>query len=521
MRIKTVKLKAFKRFDNLTINLGDDPKKIIALIGPNGSGKSSVFDAFEEKLKNYKGANRTPPPHFFSKLWFSIFPEKKSESYNRNVAVQIENSENKEFGKKSFYLRSPYRFTTSLNVKSITSQPDILDDTQRPGSSIAIDSRLKENYERLLGLAWREYQDGHKSGPETRKELLGRINEILSKILEIKISSLGDVLGGKGQLFFEKESSKDFPYENLSSGEKEVVDIIIDLIVKTPTYNDTVFCIDEPELHINTAIQRSLLIEVEKLIPDSCQLWVATNSIGFLRALQEELKDKSQILDLSEKDYFNQEQEIKPIKMTRNNWQRIFETALEDITGLFAPRTIIYCEGKPQPNDSGEEQGLDALVYNEIFEEEFNDSLFISSGGDDVIGNLSLALAILSKAFKDVNILQLKDRDGLSDAERTQFIRESTYKRILLRREIENYLFDKEILLSYCSAEGVTFDETKYDSHINDIERDDLKPAQQKIKESCSFGGSVKELKIKLVTYILPDTNMYKELKKSIFTQDD
>lgn len=203
--------------------------------------------------------------------------------------------------------------------------------------------------------------------------------------------------------------------------------------------------------------------------------------------------------------------------MTRKNWQRIFQTALEDITGLVSPRIIVYCEGKPQPNDSGEEQGLDALVYNEIFEKEFHDALFISGGGDDVIGNLSLALAILSKAFKNVNILQLKDRDDLTDAELKQFVEEAPYKRMLLRREIENYLFDKEILKLYCARESVVFDESKYDEVVNNIDEGNLKPIQQKIKESCSFRGSVKDLKIKLATCISSDTAIYKELKDCIF----
>ena len=51
MRVKTVKLVEFKRFDNLTIDLGPTPKKIVALVGPNGCGKSSIFDSFEQQLK--------------------------------------------------------------------------------------------------------------------------------------------------------------------------------------------------------------------------------------------------------------------------------------------------------------------------------------------------------------------------------------------------------------------------------------------------------------------------------------
>ena len=54
MRLRKIQLKVFRRFDDLTIDLGTTPKKIIALVGPNGCGKSSIFDAFEAKLKDFR-----------------------------------------------------------------------------------------------------------------------------------------------------------------------------------------------------------------------------------------------------------------------------------------------------------------------------------------------------------------------------------------------------------------------------------------------------------------------------------
>ncbi len=45
MKIKSIHISKFRRFDDLTIsNL--PPAKLVVLAGPNGSGKSSLFDAF-------------------------------------------------------------------------------------------------------------------------------------------------------------------------------------------------------------------------------------------------------------------------------------------------------------------------------------------------------------------------------------------------------------------------------------------------------------------------------------------
>ena len=56
MKIRKIRMKEYKRFYDLTIDLGDAPKRIVALVGPNGCGKSSVFDAmlfFLQKLTKF------------------------------------------------------------------------------------------------------------------------------------------------------------------------------------------------------------------------------------------------------------------------------------------------------------------------------------------------------------------------------------------------------------------------------------------------------------------------------------
>ena len=356
--------------------------------------------------------------------------------------------------------------------------------------------------------------------------MIGSVNKILTAVLDIEISELGNVFAKKGQFYFKKGNVKDFPYSNLSSGEKEVVDIVLDLIIKTKEYDETIFCIDEPELHLNTAIQRKLLIEIDKLIPDNCQLWVATHSIGFLRALQEELKDKSQILDFSERDYFSGSSIIYPIKTTRKNWQRIFSTALEDLTELLSPRRIVYCEGKDKPSPTGEEKGFDAKVFNNIFSEKYNDTVFVSSGGNTELDQRSeVALAILTKVFSDIEILVLKDRDFSSGKLTTENDRQLYLQnnpknhRVLKRWEIENYLFDKEVLKKYCTQNQLDFKEEDYDKHVTNIIDQNLKDETGKIKSFCSITNSINAevFKLNLSLIITEDMTVYFELEECIF----
>lgn len=526
MRIKKIRLRQFKRFDDLTIDLGDEPKKIVALVGPNGCGKSSVFDAFEEKLKDYRNYGNEGN-EFLSKALYYDKEDKSIEirPYDKNQAITIEGTSG-SIGRKSFYIRTAYRFTSKLNITQLQATPKILETRDEPISSIALDSRLQSNYQRLLGTSYNEFFKGDKTGSQVRDELLGKINSILNEIIDVEISDLGDILASRGQLYFKKGNSVDFPYANLSSGEKEVVDIIVDLLIKTEEYNETVICIDEPELHLNTSIQRKLLIEIEKLIPDNCQLWVATHSIGFLRALQEELKDKAQIIDFSEKDYFTGEQTVKPIVPSRSNWQRIFSTALEDLTGLLSPKRIVYCEGRADPTAAGVERGFDAKVFNNIFSEKHHDTLFVSSGGNTELDQRSeIALAILNKVFEDIEILVLKDRDISSGrltsaVDRERYLRNNPNNhRVLERWEIENYLFDKEVLRKYCHLEGLEFDEESYDQYFTDITNQDVKGENARIRNLCNINTNINAeiFKLNLSKIITEDMAVYTELEQCIF----
>lgn len=533
MRVRKVQLKnGYKRFHDLTIDLGSDPKRIIALVGPNGCGKSSVLDGLlyinnvhgtlgnqGQKDHNYHSMTQTP-----NYDWQNIIVDFTTSNF------QTVRREKQQLGKENtiFSFRSPYRYNSHLKVTESQATTEIRLNNYGASTSSDLDDKMIENYRRLY-IKFNKYLNQTDCKPsEAKIKIIGDLNNSLKNCLDLEITSIGDIEANQGTLYFKKaDQPKDFEFNVLSSGEKEVVDILLDLYLRQDEYNDTVFMIDEPELHINTSIQKKLLLEINKLVGANCQIWITTHSIGFLRALQEDLKDECQIIQFQKGiNWASTKQTLVPIKKSLAKWKEIFETALDDLTGLVSPKRIVYCEGKDRPGANGLEKGFDAKVFNNIYGEKYHDTLFISSGGNTELDQRSeIALAILTKVFSEIQILVLKDRDvssGLQNNEndRQQYLQNNLQNfRIMKRWEIENYLYDKEVLSVYCSKNGLVFNETEYDKFVTNITDQNLKDETGRIKKYCGITTSInpETFKLTLSQYVTEEMEVYKELEQCIF----
>ena len=536
MKISKVNIKDFKRFKDLTLDLGNKPAKIIALVGTNGCGKSSVLDAFIACGRSYGGnIGSGSIPEIFYRTDNKNAYELISIEYLDDEGNIIDNSElyhNHDFYKNNrriiFSFRSPYRYNTSLNISEIRATDHIENNSDGASCSLNLDSKVENNYRRLLGFYNKSMEEKDIRPSEAKIEVMGLLNQSIKNCLDLEIVSLGNVAQNNGTLNFKKSDSDiTFSFDSLSAGEKEVVDILLDLFLRREKYKNSIFLLDEPELHINTAVQRKLIIEIDKLIDDGGQIWIATHSIGFLRAFQEELSGKCQVIHFEDNMRFASEAiTLTPVANNRTTWKSIFSTALDDLTGLIAPNRIIYCEGRDGPRPDGSERGLDAQVLNNIFNTEYPDTVFVSSGGNTELDQRScIALAILGKVFPDMEIWVFRDRDMasgklVSEKERLEYLANQDVRfRVMKRWEIENYLFDEEVLRKYCEVNQKNFDEVKYKQNFTDLVNSDVKSQFSLIKSICSISTPISsdKFKINLSELITSDMNIYQELKSCIF----
>lgn len=535
MHLKKLRLKnGYKRFRDLTIDLGDNPARIVALVGPNGCGKSSVLDGILYHATAHgrigKGAQRDHTYHSMDNL----------PSYNaQNVEIDFLNGtyskvrqKFSEIGKEQtiFSFRSPYRYNSHLKVSETKATSEIRLNNYGAGDASSLDGKMEENYRRLYAVYNRYMEQADVRPSEAKSKIIGDLNSSIQKCLGLRISSIGNVEDSKGTLYFRKpDHPNEFEFNVLSSGEKEVVDLLLDLYLRKDDYTDTVFLIDEPELHINTSIQGNLLVEIDRLIGQNCQIWITTHSIGFLRALQTTLRDKCQIIHFRpEYNLAAEAHTLVPVKVGPGTWRELFAIALDDLAHLVSPSTIIYCEGRAEPGPHGRERGMDAQVFNNIFVASHPDILFTSSGGNTEPDQRSaIAMAVLGKVFPTVEIWVLKDRDMASgkftnEKDRQVYLKTNANNHRVLRRwEIENYLYDKDVLKAYCAAEELQFDETSYDCFVTNIIDQNLKDETQRIKNFCGIKGSISAdvFKIALSGYFNPQMPVFQELESCIFNR--
>lgn len=419
MFIKSINVKNFKRFTDLTLDLtSHTDAKLVLLIWANWSGKSSIMDIFQGlKIWNI-GRDKYFAKRDISEFNWNIETSDWILFFSHNVFPT-----NHDLTKR-FFTRSSTRIVSTPERKRY-SREDYNLDKYAAIKSILPDERFHYDLEHYITLfnealrspafAWLD----NVSIKEIRETYIDKLNDSLERIFwwwetTLSLTNLKDPSQNQpADLIFSKWNTKDISYHLLSHGEKQIIILLLYFLVNQEMLKDSVLFIDEMDNHLHTSLQYSLLEEiVATWLPEWCQLWTASHSLGFIEYAKS--YDKSIILDFDSLN-FDVPQIITPLIDTNE----VFEIAVPKnmLNSLFSDKKIFFCENQ------------DDVIYNWLW---FSNYVFAWLADKDVVINRV-------KSQKDY--FWLIDRDFLTDIEKSTIEKAFPTLRILEYYSLESYLY--------------------------------------------------------------------------------
>jgi AAA15 family ATPase/GTPase len=460
MRIKELNLKNFKRFTDLQIKNIPADAKLVLLIGTNGSGKSSVFDAFEwymlDESPRDKAGNLFKQEDYYKKD--KLHPTSVSiDGYNVNFYTKISpNHEgyvtpNTRLSKQTFFGRPSMRIVPRL-INDNYDEQAITQNSDGPEHFIDFDTRFQSDVKKFtwdINKALREPLFQGKATVDLKAISLNFIEPVNLSLMRIfgsepttniriaNYQEAGNTPSEPAKIIFSKGNSL-INYDLLSHGEKQVIIILLNFIVRSKYFQDTIYYIDEMDVHLNTTLQYTLLKEItEYWIPENCQLWTATHALGFIEYAKD--TDHSVILDFDNLD-FDEKQVLEPIS---KQLDEIFEVAIPraSLRKILGNRKIVLCENKNYELYSL--MGLDDFIFTDVLN---SNSVFL-------------------KIKRDKTLFGLRDRDFLTDKEIHELTNKFSNYKILRYYCFENYLYHPE---NVAELNLGNFDKAVYKNEITD-----------------------------------------------------
>lgn len=475
MRISKIQLTNFRRFTDLTIENIPEASKLVLLIGANGSGKSSVFDAFaciqniqkedvvihDKSFAEYYSKNEKNGFHLELDFWDTkdkilvdkqVFRDAKPNNtgaitFGSDGARMLSKLRNTQDYVNLFYGRSSFRQIPRLTRIGI-GQGGLVDfkqDSDRPHYFIDRDNRFENDIEEIIKTILEDvFESENKSTQDIKKKYIDPINDSFENIFGKKNGTLLKLIkiippsdGQVAQITFQKGESE-FHYNYLSAGEKEVFNLLLNLLARRDFYQDSIYYLDEIDLHLNTKIQFNLLKEItENWIPENCQLWTASHSLGFIEYAQQ--SEIASIIDFDNWD-FDFPKILNP--EPQENFD-IYEIAVpkEFLSSLFQDKKLYFVENK------------DSKLYSLT---EIPETIFIPANNRNNVYH----------KVKNGDYWGIVDRDFLSDDDIQQV--RTHYPNLYITQYycLENYLYHPDSLEEYYDKNNLTFDKSDYITQI-------------------------------------------------------
>jgi predicted ATPase len=465
MKIKELNLNNFKRFTDLQIKNIPTEAKLVLLIGANGSGKSSIFDAFEWFMKEDNNLdlyyNKDTKKPITLNIEFDKIGQQSKPTKKQRVTKK------KALPKNIFFGRPSMRIVPRL-INNRFDEHAVQDNTDGPEHFIDFDNRFQSDVKKFTWDVNKALRDPLFLGDATvdlraiAQQFITPVNSALERIFgkdtntSMRIANYqeaGNTVEEPPKLIFSKGGSW-INYDLLSHGEKQIIIILLNFIVRSKYFQDTIYYIDEMDVHLNTTLQYSLLKEItENWIPQNCQLWTASHSLGFIEYAKD--TGHSVILDFDNLD-FDETQIIEPLTKSQDY---LFEIAVPRATlaKILGHKKIVLCENKNYEWYSF--MGLNDYIFTDV---QNSNSVFL-------------------KIKRDKTLMGLRDRDYLTDNEIQKLSANFPNYKVLRYYCFENYLYHPE---NVAQIDLENFDKTVYENKITAIKNTYRHALVLKISES-------------------------------------
>src|SRR5690554_883407 len=201
MKLERIHIRDFKRFADLEISNIPEAAKLVLLTGPNGSGKTSLFEAFTYwmKLSAWKDWSYDPdyylravPPSMKDGGWQkSGTGNLAQETWNKITptfwGVQDDIRHHPETCKKAFYIRSAYRHSPDFSSQGVSRVDDVLNDASGARMLITSESRVHDNYQRLVSISLENLYDQsqrERTAGQITDELIGDVRAAMLRVFD-------------------------------------------------------------------------------------------------------------------------------------------------------------------------------------------------------------------------------------------------------------------------------------------------------------------------------------------------